>query len=169
MSTNHNFWRERRTKVVSNRGPSAYQPTALPLGQTGSQHVCVMMMMMMSWCLMSSDVSWHIRDKLWPMPKPGSIILYVHGNQKARYSPGRPPRLSHSSWTMWCLYERETCLSNGEFSPEGYWRGPTYQVMCVCMGIEAGGGGGGGCVCGGSTVLNATLSPKRAVLMFHSL
>jgi len=40
--------------------------------------------MMMSWCLMSSDVSWHIRDKLWPIPKHGSIILYVHGNQKAR-------------------------------------------------------------------------------------
>ena len=39
---------------------------------------------MMKWCLMSSDVSWHIRDKLWPMPKHGSIILYVHGNQKAR-------------------------------------------------------------------------------------
>ena len=35
-------------------------------------------------CLMPSDVSWHIRDKLWPMPKHGSIILYVHGNQKAR-------------------------------------------------------------------------------------
>ena len=31
------------------------------------------MMMMMSWCLMSSDVIWHIRDKLWPMPKRGSI------------------------------------------------------------------------------------------------
>ena len=30
-------------------------------------------MMMMSWCLMSSDVIWHIRDKLWPMPKHGSI------------------------------------------------------------------------------------------------
>ena len=40
--------------------------------------------MMMSWCLMSSDVIWHIRDKLWPMPKHGSINLYVHGNQKAR-------------------------------------------------------------------------------------
>ena len=39
---------------------------------------------MMSWCLMSSDASWHIRDKLWPVPKHGSIILYVHGNQKAR-------------------------------------------------------------------------------------
>jgi len=32
-----------------------------------------LMMMMMSWCLMSSDVIWHIRDKLWPMPKHGSI------------------------------------------------------------------------------------------------
>ena len=39
---------------------------------------------MMNWCLMSSDVSWHIRDKLWPMPKHGAINLYVHGNQKAR-------------------------------------------------------------------------------------
>ena len=42
------------------------------------------MMMMMKWCIMSSDVSWHIRDKLWPMPKHGSVYLYVHGNQKAR-------------------------------------------------------------------------------------
>ena len=40
--------------------------------------------MMMKWCLMSSDDSWHIRDKLWPMPKHGSVNLYVHGNQKAR-------------------------------------------------------------------------------------
>ena len=37
VSTNHNFWRERRAEVVSNQGPSAYQPTTLPLGQTGSQ------------------------------------------------------------------------------------------------------------------------------------
>ena len=33
----------------------------------------VLMMMMMSWCLMPSDVIWHIRDKLWPIPKHGSI------------------------------------------------------------------------------------------------
>ena len=39
---------------------------------------------LMNWCLMSSDVRWHIRDKLWPMPKHGAINLYVHGNQKAR-------------------------------------------------------------------------------------
>ena len=30
VSTNHNFWRERRSEAVSNRGPSAYQPTARP-------------------------------------------------------------------------------------------------------------------------------------------
>ena len=36
VSTDHNFWRERRTEADSNRGPSAYQPNALPLGQTGS-------------------------------------------------------------------------------------------------------------------------------------
>ena len=34
MSTDSNFWRERRAEAVSNRGPSAYQPNALPLGQT---------------------------------------------------------------------------------------------------------------------------------------
>ena len=55
----------------------------------------------MSWCLMSSDVIWHIRDKLWPMPKHGSVILYVHDRRLVRTdSPGRPPRLSHRSWTQ---------------------------------------------------------------------
>ena len=32
------FWRERRAEAVSNRGPSAYHSTALPLGQTGSKN-----------------------------------------------------------------------------------------------------------------------------------
>ena len=36
VSTDHNFWRERSAKADLNRGPSAYQPNALPLGQTGS-------------------------------------------------------------------------------------------------------------------------------------
>ena len=31
------------------------------------------LLLFLSWCLMSSDVIWHIRDKLWPMPKHGSI------------------------------------------------------------------------------------------------
>ena len=29
--------RERRAEAVSNRGPSAYHPNALPLGQSGSR------------------------------------------------------------------------------------------------------------------------------------
>ena len=34
VSTDHNFRRERRAEADSNRGPSAYKPNALPLGQT---------------------------------------------------------------------------------------------------------------------------------------
>ena len=33
----HNFWSERRAEADSNWGPSAYQPNALPLGQTSSR------------------------------------------------------------------------------------------------------------------------------------
>ena len=59
--------------------------------------------LMMSWCLMSSDVIWHIRDKLWPMPKHGSIILYVHGNQKAHLDG--QPRTSTSTLTQLLNYD----------------------------------------------------------------
>ena len=37
-STDHNLWRERRAEADSNRGPTAYQPNALPLGQTTSRN-----------------------------------------------------------------------------------------------------------------------------------
>ena len=41
VSTNHNLFEEKgEPKLASNRGPSAYQPNALPLGQTCSLHVC---------------------------------------------------------------------------------------------------------------------------------
>ena len=40
VSIDYNFWRERRAEANSNRGPSAYQPNALPLGQTGSLTEC---------------------------------------------------------------------------------------------------------------------------------
>ena len=40
VSTNRNlFGRERRAEAVSNRGPPAHQPNALPLGQTHSEGV----------------------------------------------------------------------------------------------------------------------------------
>ena len=35
--------------------------------------ITFLFLLLLSWCLMSSDVIWHIRDKLWPMPKHGSI------------------------------------------------------------------------------------------------
>jgi len=53
----------------------------------------------MKCCLVSSDV----RDKLWPMPKHGSINLYVHGNQKAR-EDGQP-RTSTSTLTQLLNYD----------------------------------------------------------------
>ena len=37
VSTNHNFFK-RTAEAVWNRGPSAYQPNALPLGQNGSPY-----------------------------------------------------------------------------------------------------------------------------------
>ena len=43
VSTNHNlFERERWAEAESSRGPSAYQPNALPLGQTGSRRKLAM-------------------------------------------------------------------------------------------------------------------------------
>ena len=89
----------RNNKTTSHRKITTYRlspemNTWTDTGRNSKQTTCLCrdtggkgtlpVMMMMSWCLMSSDVSWHIRDKLWPLPKHGSIILYVHGNQKAR-------------------------------------------------------------------------------------
>ena len=36
VSTNHNLSEARRAEAVSNRGPSTFQPNALPLGHTGT-------------------------------------------------------------------------------------------------------------------------------------
>ena len=59
VSMNHRFFRE-KNRSRWNRGPSVYQPSALPLGQTGSnltdQHVhsyCVGLTMYL--CLCASD------------------------------------------------------------------------------------------------------------------
>ena len=55
------FGRQRRAEAVSNRGPSAYQPNALPLGQTGSH------------CLSTAPrplpSSWHQRTRKSNFPK----------------------------------------------------------------------------------------------------
>ena len=43
---------------------------------------------------------WHIRDKLWPMPKHGSVLFYVHKNRKAHLD--EKPRMATSTFT-WLL------------------------------------------------------------------
>ena len=83
-------------------------PNALLLVQTGSQRVhreerTGLHPSLMNWCLMSSDVMRHIKDKLWPMPKHGAINLYVHGNQKARWDG--QPRTSTSTLTQLLNYD----------------------------------------------------------------
>ena len=60
---------------------------------------------------MSSDVGWHIRDKLWPMPKHGSIIISLRP-RKPEGSLGRTAQDGHLDshtapelWTVkWCIY-----------------------------------------------------------------
>ena len=48
--------------------------------------------------LMSSDVSWHISDKLGPMREHGLLLIYVHGNHNA-HSDGMP-RTATSTFTQ---------------------------------------------------------------------
>ena len=66
-------------------------------------HIKQHRLLMMKWCLMSSDVGWHIRDQLRPMPKHGSIYLYVHG--KPEGSLGRTAQDgqldSHTAPELW--------------------------------------------------------------------
>ena len=65
--------------TIKNDKPSRYEsPAPPPSLLTTRQKRKVLsslsvQLLVMSWCLMSSDVIWHIRDKLWPMPKHGSI------------------------------------------------------------------------------------------------
>ena len=70
VSTDHNFWRERRTEADSNWGPSAYQPNALPLDQTGSQEnkwklpILIRFQLLLLACLVCVDTPEPISDRL---------------------------------------------------------------------------------------------------------
>ena len=121
-------WRE-RAEADSNRGPSAYQPNALPaLGQNGSldrvgccssyvHRNCTRdrnpgppprlsdsswTLMLFLCCLMSSDVADNFTGTSWDQCR-SMVQLYSFTFTETRRlvrtdSPGRPPRLSHSSW-----------------------------------------------------------------------
>ena len=77
---------------------------------------------------MSSDVSWHIRDKLWPMQKHGSIILYVHGNQKARYDGQL--RTSTSTLTQLLNYDSK-CVTVAFYS--AFWKSAEVVYVQRCL------------------------------------
>ena len=65
-------------------------------------------------CLRSSDVGWHIRDKMRPMLKHGSILLYVHGNHKV-HDDGQP-RTATSTLTQLLNYDHR----HHQLSPFNY-------------------------------------------------
>ena len=56
----------------------------------------LLIVMMMKWCLMSSDVSWHIREVVTNAEAWFNNSLRP---RKPEGSSGQPLRLSHSSWT----------------------------------------------------------------------
>ena len=101
MSTDHNFLRERRAEADSNRGPSAYQPNALPLGQTGSPERVPRL----------RQLNWTVKPRL-HVPTAGWVLLYVHRNHRLirDRSPGChaaselwTPRLKHDHVFVLCV------------------------------------------------------------------
>ena len=70
--TDHNFWRERRAEADSNWGPSAYQPNALPQGQTGSRPLKNRSIPLYSWHRMAEPAD--------PTPDNGDIIRTRHNS-----------------------------------------------------------------------------------------
>ena len=88
------MWRERRAEAVSNRGPSAYQPNALPLGQTGSQthrHRC-------------HQLKWR--------PNPSTSLHYRGWHPATAQLPGGEKETSHfRPCTRWQLGWREGNVS----------------------------------------------------------
>ena len=117
-STDQNLRRGRRAEAESSRGPSAYQPNALPLGQTGTQAVPnnntlrLLHQTSCRWSSSSSDVA--IRpEAIWdeePWTATSTFTQFLSFFKRCfkstetilrtvrdYLSPGRPPRLSHSS------------------------------------------------------------------------
>ena len=58
----------------------------------------------------------------WPVPKHGSVLLYVHRNRRLIRDrrPGRPPRLSHSSWVQCCFTSTKTVGLLGTGAQDGH-------------------------------------------------
>ena len=96
MSIKPPFWKRKESRSGSNRGPSAYQPSALPLGHTGLRLVVLKVL--------------HINPMVWGVggvtPLPHRI--QTDGVCKAAEDPdeteSQPGRLTHT----WCALEFPT-------------------------------------------------------------
>ena len=85
VSTDHNFWRERRTEAEWNWSPSAYLPNALPLGQTSSRTEVVYQPY--RWAKPAHEQGFKVLLSFWPL-----------GAKKRSYI-----RTRHSLWTNTCV------------------------------------------------------------------
>ena len=109
VSTNHNPWRKRRAEADSNRGPSAYQPTALPLGQTASRWALCASRLRSHWILLSLHKH-EAPDQVHPTPhaepaclpswrkegtQVGSAWSAVRVIFQPRLKPDQPTQLTH--------------------------------------------------------------------------
>ena len=84
VSTDHNFRSERRAEADSNRGPSAYQANALPLGQTGSHVPLVEFMYLVctrmpgdSYRRWSSNKMLFVVGFVWRLLSPNSFLCVL--------------------------------------------------------------------------------------------
>ena len=117
VSTNHNLFEQKgEPKSVSNRGPSAYQPNALPLGQTGSI------------ITISSDpvpIHTHRPPSHPPRQNQGSVTPLSPANKQlhrlvARHIPSRGTRRQQSVRDCLCQgsnYPQATVGGNGKLVP----------------------------------------------------
>ena len=111
-STDHNFRRERRAEADSNRGPSAYQPNALPLGQTGSQSLASRISVITPGLQRlkpdAVEAEPRVFHEWWSLRSPA-------GNLKPRCGNRRRRHLGSGSWLGGLLWE------NNRFDrPEAY-------------------------------------------------
>ena len=109
LSTNHNFWRERRTEADSNRGPSAYQPNALPLGKTGLPRSNILL------------VTKHQRSPCYSAPTFSLLqrtnVLLVTAHQRSPcYSAPTFSLLQRTNVLLVTAHQRSPCYSAPTFS-----------------------------------------------------
>ena len=125
VSTDHNFWSERRAEAGSKRDPSIYQPNALQLGQNGSRKTKKWREKRKKKSVDDHDVGLNVLGcRAGAILVVVEVLLYVHRNRRLIRdgSPGRSPRLLHSSWVQGLAHRQghlmEDCATTRCAPPE---------------------------------------------------